>query len=123
MVAAAVILVVILLVVTVAILTFLRSWSAEESRTETRLHDPHTHTVAYAIPNGIDPVVVKLGLTKAGFTSVIDRVGDAECLRVECDETERARVRSAIEAVHMSGYDGSELELDRVVFQDELRPN
>jgi len=50
---------------------------------------------------------------------VIDRVGDAECLRVECDQAERARVRSVIEAVHMSDYDGSELKLDRVVFTDE----
>lgn len=119
MVAAAAIIVVLVLAANVAIAIFLRSWVAEESRTETRLHDPHTHTVAYAIPNGIDPVVVKLGLTKAGFTSVIDVVSDAECLRVECDQAERARVRSVIEAVHMSDYDGSELKLDRVVFQDE----
>lgn len=119
MVAAAAILLVLVLVVTVAILAFLRSWGAEESRTETRLHDPQTHTVAYAIPNGIDPVVVKLGLTKAGFTSVVDRVGDAECLLVECAETERPRLRSVLEAIHLSDYDGSDLRVDRVVFQDE----
>lgn len=119
MVAAAAIILVIVLVGSVAIALGLRSWVAEESRTEARLHDPNTHTVAYAIPNGIDPVVVRLGLTKAGFVSVIDRVGDAECLRVECDQAERARVRSVIEAVHMSDYDGSELKLDRVVFTDE----
>lgn len=119
MVAAAAILVVIILVVSVAIPVFLRSWVAEESRTDARLHDPRTHTVAYAIPNGIDPVVVRLALTKAGFTSVIDRVGDVECLRVECDESERARVRSVIEAIHVSEYDGSELKFGHVVFEEE----
>jgi len=119
MVAAAVIMVVVVLVVGVAIPLFLRSWGAEESRTEARLHDPRTHTVAYAIPNGVDPVVVRLALTKAGFTSAIDRVGEVECLRVECEESERARLRNVIEAIHVSEYDGSELELGHAVFEDE----
>ena len=91
--AAIAILVLFVLVVSVAIPMLLRSWGADASRTEARLHDPRTHTVAFAIPNGIDPVVVKLALTNAGFTSVIDRVGDVECLLVECDESARAGVR------------------------------
>lgn len=119
MVAAVVILVVVVLVLSVAIPLFLRSWGVEESRTEARLHDPHVHTVAYAVPNGVDPVVIKVALTRAGFTSAIDRVGDVECLRVECAESDRAHVRSVIEAVHVSGYDGSELRAGHVVFEDE----
>jgi hypothetical protein len=119
MVAAAAILVIVVLVVSVAIPMFLRSLGVEESRVEARLHDPRTHTVAFAIPNGVDPVVVRVALTRAGFTPAIDRVGDVECLRVECDESERARVRSVIESVHVREYDGSELALGHVVFEDE----
>ena len=119
MVAAAVILVVIVLVVGVAIPLFLRSWGAEESRTEARLHDPRTHTVTFAIPNGVDPAVVRVALTQAGFTGVMEQVGEVECLRVECDESDRERVRSVVEAVHMTEFDGSELKLGHVVFEDE----
>jgi hypothetical protein len=119
MVAAAAILVVLVLVVSVGIVLFLHSWGAEEARTEARLHDPRTHTIAYAVPNGVDPVVIRLALTHAGFTSAIDRVGDDECLRVECENTDRTRVRSAIEGIHVSEYDGSELTFGHVVFEDE----
>lgn len=119
MIAAAAILVVVAVVLGVAIPLFLRSWGAEESRTEARLHDPHTHTVAYAIPNGVDPVVIRVALTKAGFAAVTDHVGDVECLRVECDESDRTRLRSVVEAVHMSEYDGTELTPGHVVFEDE----
>lgn len=119
MIAAAAILVVILVVLGVAIPMFLRSWGAEEARTEARFHDPSTHTVAYAIPNGVDPVRFKVALTRAGFTSVIERVGDVECMRVECDESERSQVRRVVEAIHLSEYDGSELKLGHVVFEDE----
>jgi hypothetical protein len=103
----------------VAIAVFLRSYVAQEIRTEARMRDPHTHTIAFAIPNGVDPVVFKVGLAHAGFTSVVERVGDAECLRVECTETERSRVRNVIAAAHASAYDGSDLNLDHVVFEDE----
>ena len=119
MVAVLAIVVVTVVVGSIAINLFLRSWVAQESRTEERLHDPHTHTVAYAIPNGVDPVVVRLALHNAGFTSAVDRVGNLECLRVECGEPERARVRSVIEAAHLGEYDGSELKLGHVVFEDE----
>jgi hypothetical protein len=119
MVAGAAILVGLILVVGVAIPLFLRSWGAEESRTEARMHDPRTHTVAFAIPSGVDPVVLRLAVGRAGFASVLDRVGDAECLLVECSELERARLRSVIEAVHLGDYDGTELVRGRVVFEDE----
>ena len=111
--------VVTVLVASVAIALFLRSYVAQEIRTEARMHDPQTHTVDYAIPNGVDPVVFKQGLAHAGFTSVIERVGNEECLRVECAEAERSRVRSVIAAAHASAYDGSDLKLDHVVFEDE----
>ena len=117
--AAVVILVVLIVVVSVAIPLLLRSWGAEQSRTDARMHDPRTHTISFAIPNGVDPVVVRLAVTKAGFASALDRVGNVECLLVECTEADRARLRSVIEAVHLDDYDGSELTHDHVVFEDE----
>jgi hypothetical protein len=120
MVAVLAIVVVTVVVGSIAIAVFLRSYVAKEISTEARLHDPHTHTVAFAIPNGVDPVAFQVGLNRAGFTSAIDRVGNAECLRVECLETERSQVRSLIEAAHTIEYDGSELRLvGHVVFEDE----
>jgi hypothetical protein len=115
MIAALVIVVVIVLVLGIGVPAFLRSWGAEEARTEARLHDPHTHTVAFAVPNGVDPAVIKAALTRAGYTSVTDRVGDAECLVVECAPHERDRVRGVIESVHVSPTGGG----GHVVFEDE----
>ena len=119
MAAATMILVVLILALSIATLLLLQSWGAEQSRREARIHDPHTPTVAFAIPNGVDPVVVELALNQAGFDCVVDRVGDSECLLVECAEPERARLRKVIESVHVRDYDGSELNLDHVVFEDE----
>lgn len=119
MVSALAIVVVVVVVLGVLIPMTLRSWVSAESRTDARLHDPRTHTVAYAVPNGVDPVVLRAALTHAGFTSAVERVGDVECLLVECDESERTRVRSVIEAVHVREYDGSDLAVGHVVFEDE----
>lgn len=119
MAAATIILVVLILAVSIATLLFLHSWGAEQSRREARILDPHTPTVAFAIPNGVDPVVVELALNQAGFDCVVHRVGDAECLVVECAEPDRPRLRGVIESVHLRDFDGSELSLDHVVFEDE----
>ena len=116
---ATVVMVGVVLLASVAIALLLRSWVFAESRMEGRLHDPGTPTVAYAIPNGVDPAVVMAALRADGFASVLDRIGDTECLIVECDRGERTRVRSVIEHVHASSYDGSALKLDHVVFEDE----
>ena len=116
---ATVLIVGVVLLASVAIALLLRSWVFAESRIEARLHDPGTRTVAYAIPNGVDPALVMAALGAGGFASILDRVGDTECLIVECDGGERARVRSVIEDIHASKYDGSALKLDHVVFEDE----
>lgn len=106
-------------VVSIAIALFLRSWVLTESETETRLHDPRTHTIAYAIPNGVDPVVFAVAVDKAGFTSVTDRVGNAECILVECPESERVHLRTVLEAIPVPQYDGSPARAAHVVFEDE----
>ena len=112
-------LLVLIVIVSVVISLVLRSWGAEQSRTEARMHDPRIHTIPFAIPNGVDPVVVRAAVGRAGFNSGLDRVGEAECLIVECSESERSRLRSVIEAVHLADYGGSELAPAHVVFEDE----
>ena len=53
----------------IAISLFLRNWGREESRREAHLRDPRTHTVAFAIPPGVDPVTPETALALAGFHS------------------------------------------------------
>jgi hypothetical protein len=103
----------------VGINLYLRNWVREESRREAHLRDPDTHTVAYAIPNGVDPVTVELALSRAGLTSGVDRVGMVECVRVECDESQREQVRGVLEGIPMHAYDGLQLQARHVVFEDE----
>lgn len=119
MIAAAVILLLIVVAVALLIGAGLREWLAEESRVESHLADPAVHTVAYAIPDGLDPAVLKIALGRAGFACAVTRVGDRECVRIECADSDRAAVRSVLESVHPTAFDGSELPSDHVVFEDE----
>jgi len=112
-------LVVVVVVLGVGINLYLRSWVREESRREAHLRDPHTHTLAYAIPNGVDPVTVESALARAGLTSGVDRVGMVECVRIECTESQREQVRAVLEGIPMNAYDGSALQAQHVVFEDE----
>jgi hypothetical protein len=107
------------LVAIVAVALALRSGVKDEERTESRLHDPHTHTVTYAVPNGVDPVVFAVALRKAGYISIVEDAGASQGLRVECGAEDRERVRRVIEGVAVNEYDGSALKLDHVVFEDE----
>jgi hypothetical protein len=113
------VLLVVALVLIVATALLLRSWGRGESQTEERLHDPQIHTIAYAIPNGVDPVVFRTALSRAGFTCVTDLVAGNERLLVECPETQRARLRSVLESAHPAGHPTSVAGGDHVVFEDE----
>ena len=106
-------------VVGIAVALFLRSWSREEAEKEARLRDPRTHTIAYAIPSGVDPVMFAIALDKAGFASVTDRVGNAECIRVECSEAERAHLRRVLESIQVRQGEGTDTRAEHVVFEDE----
>lgn len=118
--AAAVVFVLVVVVVGgVGINLYLRSWVRDEAQREAHLRDPDTHTVAYAIPNGVDPVTVESALALAGLNSGVDRIGMVECLRIECTEAQREQVRSVIEAIPMNAYDGTPLPAGHVVFEDE----
>ena len=116
---AAAVLLVVALVLIVATALLLRSWGRAESQIEERLHDPQIHTIAYAVPNGVDPVLFKTALSRAGFTSVTDLVNGEERLLVECPEPQRARLRDVIESVHPTNPASPPGRPDHVVFEDE----
>jgi hypothetical protein len=107
-----------LVVVGVAIMLALRTWVLEESRTEARLHRPGAHTLSYVVPNGQDPAVLMAAVRNAGLTSVVDTTGGTERILVECEEEDRARVRSALEHAAVPGYDGH-TTVAHVAFEDE----
>ena len=119
MAAAIILLVIVVIVVSVGVNLYLRSWVATEAESEAHMHDPRTHTVDYAVPNGVDPVVVMRELSRSGFKTAIERVGDVECMRIECEADQRDEVRALIEGAHMNAYDGTVLKLGDVVFEDE----
>lgn len=119
MIAAGALLSVLAIVAIVAIALSLRSVVADHERIESRLRDPHTHTVTYAIPNGIDPVVFAVALKRCGYVTMVEELGANQGLRVECAEADREQVRRAIAGVAVNAYDGSGLKLDHVAFEDE----
>jgi len=119
MIAAGALLSVLALVAIVAVALSLRSVVEDHERTESRLRDPHTHTVTYAIPNGIDPVVFAVALKKCGYISMVEELGATQGLRVECDAADREQVRRAIAGVAVNAYYGPALKPDHVVFEDE----
>lgn len=119
MIAAAVIIVLALLVGTVVIGGALRRLVRDEADVERRLRAPDAHTLSYAVPNGVDPADLRVAARRGGFTSVLATSGTRECLLVECKEGDRARLRHLIEDAHEKAYDGSDLDLHPVVFEDE----
>jgi hypothetical protein len=119
MIAAAALLSILALVVVIGVNLSMRKLVEDEKRTESELNGPHTPTVTYAIPNGIDPVVFAVAVKKAGYLSVITEVGTSEALRVRCGPGDRERLRRVIEGVVVNEYDGSAVALDHVVFEDE----
>lgn len=97
----------------------LRRWTLDEGEVEARLHDPTTHKLVYAVPAGQDPGVLIAALARSGYVAVSDLEGGVERLLVECGEVERARVRDIIEHVDRAGFDGPEMHVAHVTFEDE----
>lgn len=94
--------------------------SAAQSRPRgVRVREPRTRTFVYAIPEDLDPAVLRLGLERAGFHSEIARSGGGRHLLVTSKTTERAALRGVIEAACVTAYAGPEPHREHVVFEDE----
>ena len=119
MAAAILLLLFVMLIAGIGINLYLRSWVREESRREAHLRDPDTHTIAYAIPNGVDPATIESALARAALNSGVDRVGMVHCVRIECNDSQREKARGVLEGIRMNVYDGSQFQAGHVVFEDE----
>lgn len=119
MVAALFIIVLAILVGTVVVAGALRRVVRDEADVERRLRDSDGHTITYVVPNGVDPGDLRGAVTRGGFSSIVATRDMHECLLVGCEEGDRARLRELIEGAHDTSYDGTELDLHPVVFEDE----
>ena len=108
-----------LVVAGVVISMGLRTWTLDRARTEARLLSPDTHTVGYVVPAGQDPAVLMAAVAGAGYTAMVDTSRGTERLIVECDDHARGEVRRALEGVHSAAWDGSDMQVEHVVFDDE----
>jgi len=97
----------------------LRTWGVGQAKTEARLLSPDTHKVRYVVPLGQDPAILMAAVSSAGYTALVDTSGGTERLLVACGEQDRAKVRSVLEHVSRSGFDGVEMRVDHVAFDDE----
>ncbi len=106
------------LAVPVALILGARRWGIAEAAVDARLHSPQVHTVAYAVPEGRDPALVRVALAHAGFVTVLDSGRDQRLL-VECEESRREQVRRVIEDLGDPGLAGPEVPAGHVRFVDE----
>jgi hypothetical protein len=109
----------VLLVLAVLVALALRSWGREEARMEALIESPETHTVSYVVPDGQDPAIVAAALHEAGFPARAHLEGGFEVLRIACAEQERDTVRSVIEHVDRTGFDGAPMHIAHARFVDE----
>lgn len=107
------------LVLTVLVALVLRSWGREEARVEALLDSPETHAVSYVVPDGQDPAILMAALHRAGFEARAHLEGGDEVLRIACEESEKAEVRSIIERVDRTGFDGAPMHVAHARFVGE----
>ena len=108
-----------LVVVMVVVGLGLRTWTLDRARKDAWLLSPDTHTVSYVVAAGQDPAVLLAAVAGAGYPAMIDTTHGTARVVVACDEHARGEVRAALEHVHRMGFDGSEMLVEHVAFDDE----
>lgn len=118
MVLAVTLLVLTVMVVPLLIIGMMRRFGMEEVEVEQALLSPEAHTVAWVVPEGEDPALVRTHLLHAGFTSVLDHSGDQR-LVVECEPDDRELVRDIIAHAAHTTFDGRALQPSQLRFDDD----
>ena len=118
MVLAVTLLVLTVLVVPLLVLGMMRRFGMQEAATETALLSPGAHTVAWVVPEGEDPALVRTHRSHAGFVSVLDHSGDQR-LVVECEPGNREMVRDIIAHAAHTSFDGAALQPSQLRFDDD----
>ena len=118
MIAAAILVVVVLVAGALAALA-LRRFVLDDAATDKELRGTEAHTVSFAVPNGVDVADLRAAASRGGFASTVADSDNQQHLLVQCEATDRARLRRLLEEAHDATSHGSELHLDPVVFDDE----
>ena len=118
MVLAVTLLVLTVMIVPLLVLGALRAFGMKEVDNERALLSPGAHTVAWVVPEGEDPALVRTHLSHAGFTSVLDHSGDQR-LVVECEPGDRELVRDIIAHAAHTTFDGQTLQPSQLRFDDD----
>lgn len=88
--------------------------------TDRKLHQPDARIVAYAVPEGQDPAVLTAALEQAGYLAATEEQWGRTHLLVACpEEPDRSVIRSVIEGVHTTSFDGVAVDVGHVHFDDE----
>ncbi len=116
---AAAILVVVVLVAGALAAVALRRFVLDDAATEKRLRAIGAHTVSLAVPDGIDVADLRAAASRGGFVSTVTDADAHQCLLVQCEESDRTRLRHLLEQAHDAAYHGAEPHLGPVVFDDE----
>jgi hypothetical protein len=110
------------LVAVALVLGQLRRWMLEGEELREELRRPGHQTLAFEVPEGEDPAVLRAGLARHHFTSVAVDEGGVRRMLVECPggvEHDRAEVHSIIEHVTADEYEAG-VAAGRVQFDDEV---
>jgi hypothetical protein len=97
----------------------LRRFTLDEAAAEARLGRPEVATLRYVVPPGQDVAVLRAALTHAGYESTARLEHGTERLYVACPGSSRDDVRRVLEGVHRTGFDGAEMLVGHVRFDDE----
>ena len=110
---------VVVVVAGVLVAVALRRLVLDDAAHEQDLRSPGVHTVAFAVPNGVDVADLRAAASRGGFVSTVTDSEAHQCLLVQCEDSDRARLRHLLEGAHDAAYHGTELHLEPVVFDDE----
>lgn len=123
MVGAVIILLVVLAALAVVGWLSLAATVEKAEETDHLVHDPATPTLAYAVPPGVDPALLRGSLDRAGFTCTVEETPGSEIVRIVCDDGRREEARGVLEHAPLDVDRSGELKdtFGAVRFMDETR--
>lgn len=104
------------------VLYVVREQAKRRDAVDEELTADRASTLEYDVPTGQDPTVILAALETAGYTATVDPRGAHQVVIVACPhgvETERERVRAAIESADVTTPEDGVPVHATVVFRDE----
>jgi hypothetical protein len=113
---------IVIVVIAAIVILAARSRVRHESDKQVTLQQPEIDTLEYRVPEGQDPALLVSALQKEGYSAVGDTIAGMPRVVIDCPtgrDRERPRVRSVVKSANSTGFEGAEMEIDDVVFEDE----